>query len=607
MQYQAQWADDCPWPRRLLHIRSMTSYPWKPGNRYGKYEEPQYNAISYTWGRFTHRQKHPDYASTPYLRIKGIPWPIPRVNPAHFTEAEFRHMIQTAGHIPDDEQYETAEFVWLDVACIDQTYPRTAEYHSEVGRQALIFRSAQEVVFWLTTFDSKRMSRWWSGIRRIEQPIIGVTVGIAPSIDLNEWIRQVRAHLQEMRTEQWFSSLWTLQEAFICPDATLLCRDGSYRDVFTRGGTSPRSGHLKDLSLRWNDIRYRLRGLRHVEENWGFVVSQAELDALDSEIEDIGFIEAGRLELEQYRYFETNGFTSDRASFMANPFRLLVASHKRECWEETDRVRGIMQVFDLRLGESSPNAVPGKKYSLPELEHQLAAELLRKYPVSSQLMVQASSCPPRSAWRVSSKIRLMEDSHKFWRQIVHQGPPEAVEKEMVLRSGGARVSLQEFEGTTMAHFQGKYSLVETYLQVVHSLLSDATTYLYLDQKWEKVMQDTNRGEYEYIAARFRWLTERFNRQNLGILFLARTRPPSRARQSPEAYCDWGIGLVLCYEDGRTDVFQRLGVIIWDLHGFRDLMKVQKEQLRSTDTVLSGYEYLNSCRGGGWAETCSYFG
>jgi hypothetical protein len=515
-------------------------------------------------------------------------------------------MINTAANIPDDEQYEPAEFVWLDVACIDQTYPRTAEYYSEVGRQAKIFRGAQEVVVWLTTFDSRRMSRWWTSMRNIEKPIIGVEVGIEPRIDLTEWIRQVRQHLQEMRSEMWFSSLWTLQEAFLCPDATLICKDGSYRDVFTRGGTSPRLGTLKDLSLRWNDIRYRLRTLRHIKENHGFTVSQAELTALDSEIEDIGFLEAGRLEVEQFRFFENNRFTSagDRR-FMGNPFRLLVASHKRECWEETDRVRGIMQVFDLRLGEASPNAAPGETYSLSELTDELAVELLVRYPVSSQLMVQAQYCEPRKAWRVSSEIRLMEDSHMFWRQVVQQGDPQQVEKELVLRSGGARIMPHVFEGMTMAYFRGKYSPMETYLEVVHVLLSDASTYLYLDRKWEDAMQDAHTEPY--IANRFRWLTKQFSARNLGILFLARIRPPQHKRQSPEAYCDWGIGLILCLEDGGTEIYQRLGVIIWDLYRFRDLMKMQNQQLHRTGSVPNGYEYLNSCMGGGWTKICGLFG
>jgi hypothetical protein len=40
------------WPRRLHHLPTLTSYAWQPGNIYGGLERPQYNAITYTWGRF---------------------------------------------------------------------------------------------------------------------------------------------------------------------------------------------------------------------------------------------------------------------------------------------------------------------------------------------------------------------------------------------------------------------------------------------------------------------------------------------------------------------------------------------------------------------------
>lgn len=44
--------DDCDWPRKLLHVPSMTSYPWAPGDRYGEAVKPGYLAITYMWGRW---------------------------------------------------------------------------------------------------------------------------------------------------------------------------------------------------------------------------------------------------------------------------------------------------------------------------------------------------------------------------------------------------------------------------------------------------------------------------------------------------------------------------------------------------------------------------
>lgn len=39
------------WPRWLLHVPSMTSCEWKPGNVYGAVASLAYNALSSTWGR----------------------------------------------------------------------------------------------------------------------------------------------------------------------------------------------------------------------------------------------------------------------------------------------------------------------------------------------------------------------------------------------------------------------------------------------------------------------------------------------------------------------------------------------------------------------------
>src|SRR6516162_6076317 len=65
------------WPRRLLHVKTMTSYCWKEGNVYGGVREPRYHAITYTWGRFAYRdseKKEAGYSEATYLSVGGITW-----------------------------------------------------------------------------------------------------------------------------------------------------------------------------------------------------------------------------------------------------------------------------------------------------------------------------------------------------------------------------------------------------------------------------------------------------------------------------------------------------------------------------------------------------
>ena len=96
-------------------------------------------------------------------------------------------------------------------------------------------------------------------------------------------------------------------------------------------------------------------------------------------------------------------------------------------------------------------------------------------------------------------------------------------------------------------------------------------------------------------------------QNLGILFLARAKPPHKGKGLGEVYCDWGIGLLMCREQGREDVYQSLGVLVWDLHTVADLIKTYDWQLQATGEVENGHDYLNDCTTPGWTELCGHFG
>ena len=58
------------WPRRLLHVSTLTSCEWAEGNIYKGVKEPRYVAISYTWGRWALRPgEKPGVES---IRIKGV-------------------------------------------------------------------------------------------------------------------------------------------------------------------------------------------------------------------------------------------------------------------------------------------------------------------------------------------------------------------------------------------------------------------------------------------------------------------------------------------------------------------------------------------------------
>lgn len=159
------------WPRRLLQLTSpvWTSHEWQPGHIYGGHREPKYNAISYTWGRFRldstegleRVRKSKELGQVRGLAIDGCPWKIPPIDPARFTVEQFIKAIERTAEVDGDS---SGKFIWLDVACIDQD-PESEAGQLEVGRQADIFKGAQEVAVWLTDFNLLQIEDAFASIR----------------------------------------------------------------------------------------------------------------------------------------------------------------------------------------------------------------------------------------------------------------------------------------------------------------------------------------------------------------------------------------------------------------------------------------------------------
>lgn len=83
------------WPRRLLYLPTMTSYAWQSGNVYGPVKSPEYNAITYTWGRWKLGDGTKLHVRA--LEIHRIAWNVPRIDEDHFTATEMYNVLQRSG------------------------------------------------------------------------------------------------------------------------------------------------------------------------------------------------------------------------------------------------------------------------------------------------------------------------------------------------------------------------------------------------------------------------------------------------------------------------------------------------------------------------------
>ncbi|KAG8529590.1 uncharacterized protein KY384_006227 [Bacidia gigantensis] len=396
------------WPRRLLHVPTMTSHKWSPGNKYGSATSPPYIAISYTWGRYMlSPNEMPEVKPLP---IRGVSWPIPRVNPStHFTVSEFQHILKQMTLEPHrwyaftewrwkqrtwrrrvvnavyrflEQHARVYEFVWLDVACIDQRWTRSTML--EIGRQARIFSHAKHSYVWLSRLTE-------ANLRPLLLDLRGALYGLqnepwvrekAVGFQSRPWLRMAVGCLSGLLSDPWFSSLWTLQEAFLCTQAVILSRDGkAVLDVA--------QFDLKPWTLQ------RLFGFVNDFVLWAERSTAPRAEPEYSELMDL---------------VQQSGMA---ALWLNTPMGLLGVSYTRKTTRSLDRVYGVMQTLgsDFQVGLARADADPSKEYTLSELEDEFGATVIERYPILSQMHVYLEPPEPGKGWcvRGSSAVPMIAE------------------------------------------------------------------------------------------------------------------------------------------------------------------------------------------------------
>lgn len=389
--------DDSRWPRRLLHVPSMTSCRWSPANIYHGRENPSYVAISYTWGKYELGEQQMQEVQG--LPIRGIPWKVPRIDPSkHFRVNEFQHICWETMKSPD-KYYEfegerrsrqgrelglvrwvlrylerhrtTYEFLWLDVACIEQ---RDSEIKwAEIGRQARIFQGASVAYVWLSHTPHETLVSSFevfdNAVCKLEREPFRSSDS---SFDAEEGLEEAFQSLSTLTADPWFKSLWTLQEGYLRNHAIILSREG--RVSCDTSKIVMRSLSLDYLYKRCNDILFW-------SERTQIPKSHSKLASLRDLVLSTGL----------------------GALWLNNPIGLLGVAHNRKPKYPLDRVYGVMQIFgpDFRVGQAA-NPESTHEYTLEELENEFGKEILKKYPVLSQMHVYLESPPPGKGWRVQA-------------------------------------------------------------------------------------------------------------------------------------------------------------------------------------------------------------
>ncbi|KAI1746280.1 hypothetical protein F4680DRAFT_400926 [Xylaria scruposa] len=396
------WEDVEPqWPRRLLHIPSMTSVERQDGNTYGPHDEkePGYSILTYTWGRWP-------APGGPHIPVSGTTWAIPAVDEAKFTVASFERVIKKMG--------ETYDFAWIDVVCIDQeNYDVKME---EIGRQVGIFANASQVYVWIWSLPISRLQHVYDDITRCsasfdnsertfrQLPAFATSSVMyddsAPrnaSYESDELthsripqvtLLSLEASIKTLLGDPWFSSLWTLQEGMLRQDAIFLSQEAECAQH--RVNIASPEAEMFSLIRAFSLIRSALElyDRRSTEPSYGNLV--------DSVI----------------RAIKRSGFpTSNLAN---NPNIQWAAAQYRNATNAEDRVYGIMALYNIQVGDAVPNKADRKKPSLQELETEFAITLNAKSPVLGQLFVHAGPGRPRGkSWQISRDVKFPH-AFSYW-------------------------------------------------------------------------------------------------------------------------------------------------------------------------------------------------
>jgi Heterokaryon incompatibility protein (HET) len=370
------------WPLRLLDVRSMTSVERTRESSYGQDEAPNYGILSYTWGRF-------ETDSGGHLNISGVQWPIPAIEISHFSVEQFESVLRRM--TSSAEQWKSRsysyDYVWLDVACINQDKSKESEAEKmhQVGRQAGIFRRAKEAYIWLNRLDPDQLSN-------CVQDLLKTTYKIAKKeCDFEEVLWSLIISLETLFQDPWFSSLWTLQESVLKRNAFIVDKNGDF--VIAPGPWAGQDTRvlLIDISTACELLATLLDPTRRTGHNRTVTYSQSR------EFEGLQILEGLIVK-------SGVGF-----SLSMNPNIQYGVAQFRQTKYEEDRIYAIMQVYGFRLGKT---VNPKKEYTAAQLEVQFLIAICQ-VPLLSQAFIHMKDNARGQSWAITSETTVPRRLHKI--------------------------------------------------------------------------------------------------------------------------------------------------------------------------------------------------
>lgn len=261
------------------------------------------------------------------------------------------------------------QHLWLNIACIDQENEDMKV--SEIVRQASIFAKPETAFIWLSHYQTAQLQRYLQGFIFAIDDLESSERNSAES----NWADRAFAVLSHLLQDPQFSSLWTLQEAFLRKDALLLSAQGEAIGI----------NRYSRVDLRLLTLYYYPLSIFTESDLNQYLYKAQVLTVL--KIQDL--IRRSGLRLLYFNSLVT----------------LYTGARFRSTVYEIDRIYGIMQIFKFRLGATAPQKTK-KIFQLNKLEDQLGAALLEKWPVRSQIHIHTEPAPCSRAQRIGQTSEL---------------------------------------------------------------------------------------------------------------------------------------------------------------------------------------------------------
>lgn len=569
------------WPRRLLHIPSMVSILRSGSSTYGDTVRPKYSILSYTWGRWQVRQPDvlTDGPETLHLPVEGVTWQIPIISEDHFTVDAFQRVVDQLGRLGE------TEWAWVDIACIDQENDLVKM--DEVGRQASIFKNASKAFVWLShtsaSFLSEAFPAIFSYIDRLD-----FLHEDYESTAVQRNLEGLRDVLDGIFGDPWFSSLWTLQEYTLRPEARILdmnaecsrVSDEEYYGEPTTTVCDTENQGLSHLDRSMGDLAMILRTVTSELDNFAMMNGRFSEDPSR---------DAMKLSMAQdiIALIRSFGCGTDGPLQVTNPNVQYGAAKFRKTTRDEDRIYAISQIYNVRVGR----AVRPEDHSqtLDGLVEEFGLAINTRSPLYGQLFIHTGSPPCRGrTWCIT------EDSEVPW-HLVRVEPP--VEVTSSIRQAVDGLGGVEIEGRCSSFWH----LHEACLNAEKSFDAFFAHFSLCLDKHVRQLVDPERQLYEITSYLHlgeectTYLTRLGPKENLVVMLLGTGAPvttkgswdlvgglPLAPRshygvllQEVEVVSESGSGMT----STRTKAYQRLGICRWQGPG------LSNDSARSFDALL----------------------